>query len=181
MTEETKAETKVESKNPSLDFFNKHTKNFSKRLIIDGESAEYWLKYFTINIGDINSMGQVRNLFIKLDELLSQSAIHSTMAGVKNSYLQSSANMEYRKNVNSIYSVSMEKKEKLPSQDIRDTISSDNEIQDAFEQSKIIKGFWNDITESLNTKRKILETISMTIAVETKTYGSVAPYQNEGR
>lgn len=143
---------------------------FEDRYLIAKQSFQYWKEHFKIEIPTDLNPQQCRDLNIEILRLYQEATFYKLLVDGRSESLKGTNYSSYRQAFTRLVQQYKDSGQRLPSKDTLETLANEStkDITDAIVHTDIELAFWKGIINSLDTCRKILETVSISLSVEAK-------------
>lgn len=178
-----KAKKLVLSLRKGKKFHDDFADEFRRLYLIAGKSIPDWQQEFTIVIPQDLSPSQCREYDLQLMGMYQVATFYKLVADARHTSLKGTASSGFRESLARIVSEYKEQGKKLPPKATLDNLAEDEqrEVADAMIHSEIETNFWKSILSSLDTYRKMIDTISINLGVEAKALQSEKYLDNLSR
>jgi signal recognition particle GTPase len=142
------------------------------KIEIDGHTIEHWKEKFWFKIPTSNITPAIlRDLDMKLMELLQEVSFHSALADARKQMSQHGRDTAFNTKYAELYKAAQEENSKrAPAAMTLDSLARDfnEDLEGAIVHADIATKFWKNILEHLSNCRRLLENASMNLSVELK-------------
>jgi len=188
MTEEVKPPSiELATLKPSKKIYEQFTQEFRELYLISGKKADEWQSHFQLQIPPDCDSTTLKELDTQLAGMFEEAAFLKTMADCRLQAYKTSNASRYREAYASLVQSYKEESgpgKRLPAKDTLQVLAEEQigSSTDGIVHAEIELAFFKGIVDKLNTLRKIIENISLNIAIEGKAlhYQSFLSKQQSG-